>query len=120
MLNFFKKNKKPENLKEVLGHLDALKEQVKSISDELEKLKKESKFCIQKIEIIRYNPFSGAGGNQSFTVILLDGNNNGIIITSLYAQDGNRVYAKPIKNGISEYPLSREEKETIEKAKSSK
>jgi len=48
---------------------------------------------------------------------LLDGKDNGIVMTSLYAREGNRVYGKPIKNGKSEYSLSEEEKQAIEKAK---
>lgn len=121
---FFGGNKKAKNLEKALFELiKKLDENQKDIAN-LKKfdgyLEEMALSSIQKIGVVRYNPFSGAGGNQSFTVVLLDSNNNGIIITSLYAQDGNRVYAKPIKNGASEYPLSREEKETIEKAKSSK
>ena len=88
------------------------------LSEELENLKKESKFSVQKIGIVRFNPFSEVGGDQSFSIALLDGNDNGVVITSLYTREGNRVYGKPIKNGRSEYSLSNEEKEVIEKAKS--
>ena len=118
MLNFFKKKKKePENLKEVLAQFRDLEKNFEKISQELENLKKESKFSVQKIGIVRFNPFSEVGGDQSFSIALLDGNNNGIVITSLYSREGNRVYGKPIKAGQSEYSLSKEEKEAIEKAK---
>jgi len=116
MINFFKKEKEPQNLKEVVSQFKNLEGKVKEISERLENLKKESKFSVQKVGIVRYNPFSGVGSNQSFSVALLDGNNNGIVITSLYAQDGNRVYGKPVKNGQSEYSLSGEEKKAISKA----
>jgi len=117
MFNFFKKKKEPENLKEILSILEDLELKIGKISEELENLKKESKFSIQKVGIVRFNPFSEIGGNQSFSIALLDGNNNGFIITSLYTREGNRVYAKPIKDGRSEYLLSKEEKEAIEQAK---
>ena len=116
MFEIFKKKKKPQNLKEVLKVLGDLKIEVKNISNELGKLKKESEFFLRKIEIIRYNPFGGVGGDQSFSIALLDNNNDGIIITSLYTKDGNRVYAKPITNGESMYSLSDEEKKVIFKA----
>jgi len=116
MFDFFKKNKKPENLKDVLSQFESLEKEVKIISEKLESIKKETQFSIQKKEIIRYNPFSEVGSNQSFSAALLDGNNNGIVITSLFTREGNRVYAKPIKNGDSEYSLSSEEKQVIEKA----
>lgn len=118
MWNFFKKNKKePENLKELIDQFKKLKENFEKISIELENLKKENKFNIQKIGIIRFNPFSEIGGNQSFSIALLDGNDDGVVITSLYTREENRVYGKPIKNGKSEYLLSEEEKIAIEKAK---
>lgn len=116
-LNFFKKKKEPKNLKEVLSRFEDLKENFDKISKELESLKKENKFSIQKIGIVRFNPFKKIGGDQSFSVALLDGNDNGVVITSLYSQEGNRVYGKPIRDGQSNYLLSEEEKEAINKAK---
>lgn len=71
---------------------------------------------IQKTGLVRFNPFNAVGGNQSFTIALLDEKNNGFIISSLFVQEGNRVYAKTIKDGKSDHALSAEEKEAIEKA----
>lgn len=117
MFNFFKKTKKePENFEEILSHFQDLKKDFEKISKELVDLKKENQFSFQKIALIRFNPFSEVGGGQSFSVALLDANNDGVIITSLYTREGNRVYGKPIKDGQSEYQLSDEEKEVIEKA----
>jgi hypothetical protein len=124
MFNFFKKKKgyplDRENLKEILSQFQELKENFDKISEELENLKKENKFNVQKLGIVRFNPFKEIGGNQSFSIALLDGNDDGIVITSLYTKEGNRVYGKPIKNGKSEYLLSAEEKEAIEYAKRKK
>jgi len=116
MYNPFKKEKKPINIKEVLRHIKELEEKIAITSKELKELKEKSKFCFQKIGIVRYNPFSEVGSNQSFSIALLDNNNDGVIITSLYARDGNRVYAKPVKNGNSEYTLSDEESKAVEEA----
>ena len=117
MFNFFKKKKEPENLKEILAQFKDLKEDLEKISKELENLKEESKFSVQKVGIVRFNPFKDVGGNQSFSIALLDGNDDGMVVTSLYTKEGNRVYGKPIKAGISEYLLSGEEKEVIKIAK---
>ncbi|PIR71882.1 MAG: hypothetical protein COU42_03305 [Candidatus Nealsonbacteria bacterium CG10_big_fil_rev_8_21_14_0_10_36_24] len=106
MFNLFKKDKEPKNLKEVLKQFEELKKEVR-------KLSQESKFSVQKIGIIRYNPFSNVGSDQSFSIALLDSNNNGVVISSLFGRDGNRVYGKPIKNGKSEYSLSEEENKAI-------
>ena len=118
MFNFFKKTKKePQNLKEVVAYLNNLEKNFENLSGELKNLKKESNFAVQKVGIVRFNPFSEVGSDQSFSVALLDKNDNGVAITSLYTREGNRVYAKPIKSGASEYLLSKEEKTAIEKAK---
>jgi len=124
MFNFFKKKKGyplgQENFQEILSQFKDLKEDLEKLSQELEKLKRESEFSIQKTGIVRFNPFSEIGGNQSFSIALLDGKNNGLVITSLYTREGNRIYAKPIVEGNSQYLLSKEEKEAIEKAIKSK
>lgn len=118
MFNFFKKQKKePENFKELLEEFQKLENEFRIISKELDNVKKENEFSIKKLGIVRFNPFSEVGGNQSFSIALLDGNDNGIVITSLYNREGNRIYAKPIKSGSSEYLLSNEEKQAIEQAK---
>ena len=121
MFNFLKsakwrKKQEPENFDEILNHFQNLKKDFEKISKELADLKKENQFSVQKIGMIRFNPFSEVGGGQSFSVALLDANNDGVVITSLYTREGNRVYGKPIKNSQSEYQLSDEEKNAINKA----
>ncbi len=71
---------------------------------------------IQKVGIVRFNPFQDTGGNQSFAIALLDYYNNGLVISSLHSREGTRTYTKPIENGQSEHNLSDEEKEAIKKA----
>lgn len=121
MLEFFKQTKKePKDLKGVLNKVKGLEEKVEKILEEIEKMKKGQKFSVQKVGIIRFNPFSEVGGDQSFSVALLNEKDDGVVITSLYSRQENRVYGKPIKNSQSEYTLSEEEKQAIEKAKNSK
>lgn len=121
MFNFFKKTKKePKNLKEILENFKDLEKNFEKLSEEIENLKKENKFSIQKVGMVRFNPFSEVGGNQSFSMALLDGNNTGVVITSLYTREGNRVYGKPIEKGQSTHSLSEEEKEAIDKAEGTK
>ena len=120
MFKFLKKEKEPKNLKELLAQFNDLKESLKKISKKLRELEKNSKFSVQGIGIVRFNPFKESGGDQSFSIALLDGNKDGVVITSLYGREGNRVFAKPIKRGKSEYLLTEEEKRAIEKAKENK
>ncbi len=116
MINLFGKDKEPQDLKGALKKIKSLENNVKELSGKLSSLEKKSRLFIQKIGMTRYNPFSNTGGNQSFTIALLDENNDGLVVTSIYSQDGNRVYSKPVKGGKSEFELSEEEKKAIEKA----
>ncbi len=117
MIKFFKKTEKtPENIKEVLEYLKRLEENNKKLASDLDDFKKQSKKTLQKVGIVRFNPFKEMGGEQSFAIALLDADNNGFVINSLYGQESSRVYAKPIGNGKSPYPLSREEEKAVNKA----
>jgi hypothetical protein len=117
----FKRNKKePQSIKEILSAFNSLEKDFKKLSNEFENLKKEKVFSIQKIGMIRFNPFAEVGSDQSFSVALLDGNDCGVVITSLYSRKDNRIYAKPINHGQSSYVLSEEERRAIEQARSSK
>ncbi|MHA1796116.1 MAG: DUF4446 family protein [Promethearchaeota archaeon] len=121
MFKFFKKKKKeypldPENLREILPQFKDLEKKFEKLSKDLEDFKKKSQINIQKVGIVRFNPFSEVGGNQSFSIALLDGNNNGVVLTSHYGREFHRVYAKPINHGQSQYQLSKEERQAIDRA----
>jgi len=77
------------------------------------KLKK----SIRGLETIRFNPFPDQGSNQSFAVGMLNEEGDGVVFSSLYSRDRMSIFAKPIKDNKSEYELSTEEKEALEKAK---
>ena len=114
-MSLFSKNKKeePQNIDELLAQFKALKEDFRKISVELEGLKKENAINLKKLGLVRFNPFSEIGSNQSFSLAVMDSGNNGFVVTSLFNRNENRVYGKPIKNGSSEYQLTNEEKEAI-------
>jgi hypothetical protein len=117
MIKFFKKKKKkPENLKEVLTYIRNIEKRINDISEKLDFTRKMAGISLQKVGVVRFNPFKDMGGDQSFSIALLDFQNNGLVISSIYSREGNRVYTKPIKNGESEYQLSDEEKEAISRA----
>jgi len=72
-------------------------------------------------ETVRFNPFQGAGigGNQSFATSLINSDGDGIIISSMYSRNHVSIFAKPVKNFKSEYELTDEEKDSLQKAKDS-
>jgi len=87
--------------------------EIKKIIKDNQKIKSNLSECVQKVGVVRFNPFGDVGGNQSFVIALLDNSLNGVIIQGLYSRDGARVYSKGIKEGKSEYTLGKEEEEAI-------
>ncbi len=76
---------------------------------------------LHKTSVVRFNPFKEVGGNQSFSVALLDGKNSGVVLSSLHTREGTRVYAKPVMAGKqTQFPFTEEEKTAIEQAISGK
>jgi len=101
-------------------------EQIKRLRQTEKSLEEINNFCqylekmslkgLQKISVVRFNPFNDTGGDQSFAIACLDAQNNGFTLTSLFTREGTRIYSKPIENSESTYPLTSEEKEAIELA----
>ena len=73
--------------------------------------------CIQNVGIVRYNAFDDVGSELSFAIALLDNENNGFVINSIYGRTSSNVYAKSIENGTSRYALSDEEIKAVNRAK---
>jgi hypothetical protein len=66
------------------------------------------------VGLVRFNPFQDIGGDQSFSLALLDGKNDGVTLSSLYSREGVRIYCKSIQQGQSpQYPLSKEEEQAV-------
>lgn len=84
------------------------------MNQKTEEVKAHSLKSIHKIGLLRFNPFREIGGDQSFSLALLDDENSGAIISSLYSREGVRIYAKSIQKGqTAKYPLTEEEKHAI-------
>ena len=71
---------------------------------------------IQKVGIVRYNPFDEMGGNLCFALALLDAKDNGVVLNGIHSRTGSFTYAKPIEMGVSTYVLSTEELQAVEMA----
>jgi hypothetical protein len=108
------------NLEEALGKLGQDVEKVVKENAELNSrltiLEHRSQRFLQGAALERYNAFPDTSGELSFSLAVLDAQSNGWVITGLYGRESYRVYAKPIKKGVSTYPLTEEEKRAIEKA----
>ena len=122
-VKIFLKGKKVKDLEEVISEqlkrMKGLEEEIKRLDQWNKNLQSICDISITKVGIVRFNPFKDTGGDQSFVIAMLDSNNNGLVLSSLYTREGTRVYSKPIEKGVSNYNLSREEVDAIKKAISS-
>lgn len=75
--------------------------------------------CAQHVGLVRYDAFEDVGGQQSFSLAILDAQQNGIVLTSVYSRSDVRVYAKAIRQGQPSHPLSEEELQAVQTALSS-
>ena len=69
--------------------------------------------ALQRIGLVRFNPFEDTGGNQSFALAVLDARGDGFVVSSLHSRTGTRVYGKTVAGGRSESTLSAEESEAL-------
>jgi Protein of unknown function (DUF4446) len=72
--------------------------------------------AVQRVGLVRFNPFEETGGNQSFALAMTDANGDGVVISSLHARAGTRLYAKAVVAGRSDAALSAEEAEALRMA----
>lgn len=101
------------NLEEALVEYVDMVEKSNTISDEikgkLDDVNSRIDNCVQKVSTVRYKAFDDVGSDLSFSIAILNNNNNGVIITGIYGRNESTTYAKPIDKGISRYDLSEEE-----------
>lgn len=115
------KNGRKENIIQVLN--DVLEKERKIENELIETNRKvegllfDSQFYIQKIGLVRFNPFNDTGGDQSFILSLVDEKNSGVVISGLHTRNGTRWYAKRVEEGKGvEHELSSDELKAIKAA----
>ena len=120
-LKRFFAGKKAKDLEETII---ALENEIKNLNNAKNEMQKNIDIINQKLrksvrglETIRFNPFSDQGSNQSFAIGMLNEEGDGVVFSSLYSRERMSIFAKPIKKGVSEYELTTEEKEALNKAK---
>lgn len=99
-----------------MGKLKKTEEDIGKLVQNMKWIEGVTRKTIHKVGVVRYNPFGDIGGDQSFSIAMLDYSDSGVVVSSLYSGEGTRVYAKPISKGGSKYHLTEEEEEAIKKA----
>lgn len=106
-----------KKFEEIVKTISEFKSDLADLDQRLRQVQTQGLAHIQRVELLRFNPFDDTGGDQSFTVALLDSEGSGIVVTSLHARSGTRVFAKDIVLGKgSKHKLSKEEESVVKKA----
>lgn len=103
-------------LHSIARHVHDLEREQLHTQTRVAELERALQFAVQKIGVVRFNPFADGGGNFSFSIALLDGQDSGLVITSMHGREQNRIYTKKIVRGGSETQLTEEEQEAVKQA----
>lgn len=99
------------------SQVEHVEKQLAELTEEYTRLATAQGLSSQKISIVRFNPFGDTGGDQSFSLAVLDAHDSGYVLTSIHGRQGTRVYVKPIDFGDSKHQLSDEEQQALGQAR---
>jgi hypothetical protein len=103
-------------LSDHLARVEAVDTRLAELNTEYERLAVTNSLASQKISVVRFNPFGDTGGDQSFSLAVLDAHDSGYVLTSIHGRQGTRVYVKPVDFAKSKYSLSTEEQQALSQA----
>lgn len=98
------------------ARLDEVARLLEDVRTRLPAVERQGMMAVQRIGVVRFNPFADTGGQQSFAVAMVDGRGSGIVISSLHSRQQTRLYLKQLSEGRSETPLSEEEIQALGRA----
>ena len=105
-----------ESILEQFENLDTIKNVVRQNRQDIKEIYRTLENKYQKTGIVKYDAFHEMGGNLSFALTMLDGNNNGWIINAMHSREGCYTYIKEVVNGESYIELAEEEAESLDRA----
>jgi hypothetical protein len=106
-----------KTLSKILDIQNSNTEAIGDIQKLIRFLKSDGESHIQKIGLVKYNPFAEMGGDHSFSLSVLNGRDSGFVLTALHTRDRTRIYIKEVDKGKSLIELSEHELKAMEKAK---
>lgn len=100
-------------LQKTLTQLRRTEKELETLQQEHRQLQEQVQGCVQKVKLTRYDAYDAMGGEMSYSLLLADTKDNGVILTSIYGRDDSRCYAKDLQKGKSKYVLADEEKSLL-------
>ena len=118
--DYFMRGKAAQNLEDTIVTMNEairdLKGEDKANKEAIRQLNRIQRSSYQKLGVVKYNAFSGMGGNLSFVCCVLDHTDSGFILNSVHSREGCYVYIKLVERGKTEVVLGGEEREALEQA----
>lgn len=103
----------------LMAHIDevrAVTQECAALRRQCQAVEQQCRRAVQKVGVVRFNAFADIGSDLSYAIALLDGENNGVVLSSIFGRDDARTYAKPIVAGKSRYFLTAEEQQALSQA----
>ena len=97
-----------------------IKVSIEKNKSDIKDLYKKFESAFQKIGLVKYDAFREMGGQLSFSLVLLNENNNGFILNSVHSTEGCYSYTKEITNGECNITLAEEERQALDIAMGNK
>lgn len=114
------RGKDTESMEDVIlnffERIESLENEENNTKSDIKEIKENLKITYQKTGLVKYDAFREMSGALSYSLALLDKENNGVLISSMYSREGCYTYAKDIVNGKSKLNLSEEEAEALKQA----
>ena len=118
--NYFMRGKDAETLEdyfvELQRHVEKSEDLLEDQREMLKVLHNNNRSAFQKMGMIRYNAYSGLGGNLSFALAILNYDNSGFVLNSVHSNEGGFLYIKDVEKGSTTVELGAEEKLALEEA----
>ena len=98
------------------AEMDKVKARIKKYNRDHREYKGHLDSCYNKMGLVKYDAFQQMGGQLSFSLAVLDENDNGFIMNSVHSAEGCYSYTKEIKQGQCSLTLGDEEKMALDMA----
>jgi hypothetical protein len=89
---------------------------IEALMRNYEDVRDRMRFFFQFRGLVRYDAFEDIGGQQSYSLCILDGNKDGVVLTYLTGRNSTRSYTVSVKSGVPSRKLSDEEARAMDEA----
>jgi hypothetical protein len=105
-----------DSLQSLLAALQRHSQEISTLQNGLQQIEIDGRNHYQRTGLVRYDAFDGVAGQQSYSLCLLDANNDGVVLSSLVGTNFSRGYAVEIRSGEAQRKLGDEEAKALAEA----